>query len=381
MFMIEMFLGVSVFLTVLYVALVIWFVMGWVKARKCPVSESNIFPRVSILIAARNEEKTISRLLFSLIAQDYPHNLFEVILVNDFSEDDTPGVISRFIENNGVKNFHLLENPDKKRSGKKGALEYALKKAKGEIIMTTDADCVMRRHWLLSMVKHFIDGQFQMVIGPVDIDSKGGLFNKLQSLEFMSLTGSTAGSAAWGTPVMCNGANLAFRKDSRAHIHEKISGNKYASGDDVFLMQAFQKEFPGKIIFNKERDAIVVTAPSTCLRSFFNQRTRWASKARGYNQPTTITTGAIVASFNVFLSFATMLVLMFHLFPTNLLLIMWISKFIADFPLLYMVGRFTDKTTLLCLYIPLQLIYPFYVTAVIIRSLSGMYKWKGRKLQ
>jgi poly-beta-1,6-N-acetyl-D-glucosamine synthase len=381
MFMIEMFLGASVFITMIYIAMVIWFIMGWIKGRRCPVSESNIFPRVSILIAARNEAKTISMLLNSLREQDYPVYLFEVIIVNDFSEDDTSRVVNRFIKDNDLKNFHMIESPDRRKSGKKSALEYALKKTKGEIILTTDADCVMGKRWLLSMVKHFIDDKSQMVIGPVDIDTNGYLFNKLQSLEFMSLTGSTAGSAAWGTPVMCNGANLAFRKDSRVKLQEKISGKWYVSGDDVFLMEAFQKEFPGKILFNKEPDAIVLTAPAPDLATFFNQRVRWASKAGGFNHPAMISTGVIVALFNLILSIATLLAMIFNVLPVKLLLIMWMSKCIIDFPLLLMVSRFKGKTELLWYYLPLQAIYPFYVFIVIISSLSGVYRWKGRKVQ
>ena len=143
-------------------------------------------------------------------------------------------------------------------SGKKGALDKGIESAVGEIVITTDADCTMGEKWLHSLASAFIQNSPEMVIGPVDIEADKSLFSAFQSLEYMSITGVTAGAAVWGIPVMCSGANLAFRREAYSALKNKLSGGNYQSGDDVFLMITLKKVYPDKIIFLKDREALKI---------------------------------------------------------------------------------------------------------------------------
>lgn len=330
-----------------------------------------------MVVAARNEEANLPILLEGLVNQDYPKEMFEVILVDDFSDDNTPDVISSFIKANDLENFFYVRNECLFPVGKKGALEFGIGRASNEIIITTDADCVMGPEWLKSMVSSFKQDSVKMVIGPVEIINDCHLFSKLQSLEFMSLTGSTGGSAAWSSPVMCNGANLAFRKNTYLDVKESIHGKKYFSGDDIFLMLAIKNQDSGKILYQMDRAAMIHTGASPDIRSFINQRVRWASKARGYNDFVSVLAGATVALFNIIVALSTIL-LFIGILPVRVIMVLWIIKIIVDFPLILFVSRFHEKTFLLKWYLPLQLIYPFYVSMVLFLSQIASYNWKGR---
>jgi len=360
-----------------YTITLLWFTLGWLKLKSPKQYESTQLLQVTVVVAARNEETNLPRLLECLRNQDYPKEKFEVILVDDFSDDSTPDVICRFIKENDLENFFYVRNEHLFPVGKKGALEFGIARANYEIIITTDADCVMGPEWLKSMVSSFNQDSIKMVIGPVDIKNDCQLFSKLQSPEFMSLTGSTGGSTAWGSPVMCNGANLAFRKEAYLDVKKSICGKKYFSGDDIFLMLAIKKQDSDKILYQMDRAAMVHTGASPDFRSFINQRIRWASKAGGYNDFVSVLVGATVALFNIIVAISTILFFT-GIVPVWVMVVLWITKIIADFPLILFVSRFLEKTFLLKWYIPLQLVYPFYVSIVLFLSQLASYNWKGR---
>jgi cellulose synthase/poly-beta-1,6-N-acetylglucosamine synthase-like glycosyltransferase len=360
-----------------YTVTLLWFTLGWLKLIRQKENGSAQLLNATVVIAARNEETNLPLLLKCLSNQDFSKEKFEVILVDDVSDDNTPDVISRFIKANDLKNFFYVRNDHLFPAGKKGALELGIATANNQIIITTDADCVMGPEWLRSMVGSFNQDSIKMVIGPVEIKNECHLFSKLQSLEFMSLTGSSGGSAAWGSPVMCNGANLAFRKETYLDVKENIHGKKYFSGDDIFLMLAIKKQDSGKVLYQMDRAAMVYTGASPDIRSFINQRIRWASKAGGYNDFVSVLVGATVALFNIIVAFSTIL-LFTGIFPVRVMVVLWIIKIIVDFPLIFFVSRFLEKTFLLKWYLPLQLVYPFYVSIVLFLSQFASFSWKDR---
>ena len=160
---------------------------------------------VSVLIAARNEGKNIETLLQSLYNQSFDKEKFEIIIVDDHSTDETSEVSENFRILHPEMNLKVLKATG---NGKKQAISQALHTADNELVMVTDADCELPEHWIKVMVDYFLSHDLKMLLGPVLLSPAKTLFEKLQVLEHLSLIASTAGSAAIGMPVMCNGANM-----------------------------------------------------------------------------------------------------------------------------------------------------------------------------
>ena len=249
--------------------------------------------KVTVIIACRNEEKTVPDLLQDLSSQVYPSELSEIIIVDDNSTDNTFKVASSFRQITGLK--VIMNNGH----GKKSAIRTGLEIATGELIITTDADCRVGDCWIRTMTSFYEENKSDMIIGPVQLRSSPGFFGRFQELEFLSLQGITAGTAAAGNPVMCNGANLAFTKETYVkhayNLHDEIP-----SGDDIFFLHNLKKDKKMKIMWLSSREAVVTTMPSNSMKSFFSQRTRWISKGTAYKDNFTIFT-AIVTFVTIFI--------------------------------------------------------------------------------
>ena len=263
--------------------------------------------------------------------------------------------------------------------GKKHAIKRAVSKAKGEILLFTDADTSRGPGWILSMVSCFGSSGIQMVFGPVHYCNEKNLLQKIQSLEFMGLMGITAGSAAIGHPVMCNGANLAYRREAFLQTGGFSKNIRYRSGDDQFLMSAIRKQF-GKmsLVFNGDPLATVSTEPESTLAGFFNQRIRWVSKSPGYRDPVVILVG--------FVTYLTHLLLLAGMlsgfaFSTFLFfsLVLWFIKILIEFPMVWIMIRFFGKKKLTGYYFIAQVFQLAYVPLAGMMGLFLPYRWKGRK--
>lgn len=381
-------LAITVFMVV-YVSLILYFSNQFVKGKrfrypqKIKKNESKYLPFVSIVVAFRNEAENLPVLLDCLKEQEYPDEKFEILLSDDFSTDKSIEIIRNYIKQHSCSRITVLEpDKDKQLPGKKHALFLAIRQSRGEIILATDADCVMDKHWVKNVGVFFSDHpQTKMLVAPVDIIAeKGSFFSRMQSLEFMSLTGSAAGSIFAGNPVMCNGANLAFLKKTYLTLKSCMPGEHFASGDDMFLLQCIHRHDPGSIFFIKNEESIVKTRAAKSFRQFFLQRVRWSSKATGYTNRFTIFVGATVAIVNLLLA-ALMLSVPFS--PQTLflpVLILFFIKLLTDVILVVPVSRFLKKTKLL-LYMPfLSAFYPFYVSGVLLFSFFYRGHWKDRRI-
>lgn len=361
-----------------YALLLIWLIWGW-NRQSCfepSAYEPNI--RISVIIPARNEECNIENCLAALLKQDYPKNLFEVIVVDDHSNDGTVKKASGFMEKNSAVNFRIMSLSDIKDGGigKKPALTAGIKSSNNELIVTTDADCKMKPRWLKTISSYFLEHKPQLLIMPVAVDDGNSFFYRLQSLEFISIGGVTGATAGWGGPIVCNGANLAFKREAFEKVEGYAGNLKYASGDDVFLLYKIKKAFPGKVHYLKNHEAIVTTKPSTGLKGFFSQRVRWFSKSQAFKDNTTIFTGIVVSVFNLLLVVSP-LCLFFS--GCRIWFLAWAIKIIIDFPFLLMVSTWFGKRCLMWLYPITALLYPFYVCLVFLLGISGRFSWKGRQ--
>jgi cellulose synthase/poly-beta-1,6-N-acetylglucosamine synthase-like glycosyltransferase len=357
--------------------LIISYAFGWFSIKTWKRTGIHATVKVSVIIPARNESKNIISCLESICAQTYPESLYEIIIVDDSSEDDTTDVVKNFISTSSLKNIRLIELFGKNIFSKKQAISEAIKVSSGDLIITTDADCSVTENWISSIASYYETHKPAMISGPVCFSDDKTFFNNIQGLEFLSLISSGAAAIQLRMPVMCNGANLAYEKQAFIESGGYEANNKYTSGDDIFLLLAFKKALKRKIAFIKCSDAIVHTSAQPNLKNFTNQRKRWVSKSRGYTDAAIISVALIVLLFNLSLVASAALAIFFKEF-IFVFLCGFILKFIIDFPILFGAASFIKKKNLLFFYFPLQLIYPFYIILAGCFGLFGKFEWKKR---
>ncbi|MFL5766063.1 MAG: glycosyltransferase [Bacteroidia bacterium] len=379
--MFQIFVVIGSVLGLCYVLLISRFALGWRRLGKKKYLKVRTI-QVSVIIAARNEQENIAACLDALLRQDYPRENYEIIIVNDHSEDDT----ALLVESYGQKHSNVrLEQLGEGLIGKKQAIRKGIELSGAELIITSDADCVMPAGWLTAMVACQQGEDAVMVSGPVVFRNERTLFEKMQSLEFMALISSGGGSLAYGKAILCNGANLAYKREAYHAVGGFESEDGRASGDDVLLMYRMNELFRGKVSFLKEEDAIVSTKAAASVSEFFSQRRRWASKGfSAYNAEAKYT--ALVVYFFNSLILAGPLVDWFcnrhgeiYLHLTGFCLILAGIKCFFDFLLLFLAASFFKKERLLLLFLPEQILYVFYVVVTGIVGSFGRYEWKGRK--
>lgn len=364
--LLQIFLNIVLIFTALYLICIAAFTFGLfnLKERFHSVNKNNLI-KVSVLIAARNEEKNIEKLLESLKKQSFPKELFEVIIVNDHSTDNTDEIINDFINKNKELDVKLLKSEKK---GKKHAISQALHSAINELVIVTDADCVLNDLWIESIVGFYQEEKCKMILAPVLLSPAENLFEKMQVLEHLSLIGSTAGSASIGFPVMCNGANMAYERKAALEVEKFRKDFDIPSGDDMFLLEQFVKCYGhNNVKFLLSKSAVVKTKTCKTIKDFFRQRRRWVSKTKSYTSWKVIVTALIVLFFN--LSIISLLVSAFFV-PAlwSIYILLTLLKFFIDFPLLKNITNFMNQGSLLKWVLPLEIIYPFYV---VFTALSG----------
>ena len=385
------FVAITLLLLLPYLFLILYYSRGW-KSLPSYISKAipdqEALPFVSIIIAARNEERDIASCIDSINQQTYPKNKFELIIVNDHSTDRTAEVIQS-IANENLQLINLQEFTQNKRlnSYKKKSIETALKYAKGELIITTDADCIVPKKWIETIVSYYKERQLVFIAAPVVFARAGAQdsFGKkllviFQSLDFMTLQGITGASVSGKVHNMCNGANLAYTKDAFTRVNGFEGIDNIASGDDMLLMNKIQQRFPDKIDFLKSKEAIVETNAEETLYGFINQRIRWASKSDQYAD-TKITSVLILVYFlNAWLLILGIISLfsiqLFYLFVCAILL-----KALIELTFMIPVAKFFDRQKLLWYFIPAQ---PFHILYTVIAGWLGKfgnYKWKGRRVK
>lgn len=358
----------------LYSFIILAFAKGWVNLQFFSTGGPRKFNTfVTIVVPFRNESAHLAALLNSLTNQDYPAGHFEIILVDDHSEDNSFTELEQLME--GYHNIRLLKL--EKGSGKKSALYKGIVEAKGELIVTTDADCTAGEKWLSTIVAFYEIYRPKMIIAPVSLFSPKNCFQFLQSIEFTSLQASTAGSAGLSHPIMCNGSNLAFEK--KAYFENNNFSVASASGDDMFFLHQLKKNQAQNIRYLKSIDAVVYTEACPNLRSFLNQRKRWASKSQYYKDFDTIATALIVATTNIFLA-ALFISGFFSIKYFSVFFFYFVLKCLSDFFLLHRTKTFWQTKMPLLWFIPSAFIYPWYIAYTCLTAVTGKYEWKNRKL-
>jgi cellulose synthase/poly-beta-1,6-N-acetylglucosamine synthase-like glycosyltransferase len=342
---------------------------------------------ISIIIPVRNEAKNIINLLKDLENQSYPKDRFEVIVADDDSTDGTFALLKDFQK---ITSLRLRINPllptENNVSPKKRAINSSIQLAYGDLIVTTDGDCRVEEHWLVTIAHFQAEKKAYLISSPVTFlnstdNAIQSLWQKIQTIEFSSLIGSGACAMFAGKPNMCNGANLAYLKSIFHEVGGFLGNENLASGDDEFLMHKIAAQFPAKVCFLKSQEAIVETQAHDSLKSFYYQRKRWASKWKHYNNLLTTALAVFIFLANFSLISAAILYL-FHQIDAVNLLIIFSLKFSAELLFLILILGFLRKKSLIWLIPFVQLIYPLYVAFFGLAAQGkNEYIWKGRKLQ
>lgn len=363
----------------IYVVFIAQLIFGFDKVKT--FERTNEIPKTkfSIIVPFRNEAKNLPKLLQSISKLKYPKELFELILVDDFSRDNSERIYINWRMQNGLIETTLLENLRLSNSPKKDAISKAIPIIKHEWIITTDADCIVNENWLLTFDNFIQKNNPEMVVGAVVYKTKNNWFHHFQQLDLMSLQGTTIGSFGIGKPFMCNGANFAYTKK----IFQQIGGfggiNNKASGDDVLLLQKALQNHSEKVHYLKNTESIVTTKPENDLYKLFMQRVRWASKTSSYNDVYSKLLAVVVLAMNF------SLVAGFGLWIANFLnwetlLIIFSIKYLVDYILLLKSNNYLQKGNF---FLPLasSLFYPIFCSLVGIYSLFGSFSWKGRNFK
>ena len=374
--------GSFYFILLIYSTLFLFGALGWINTVKIKNSSSLPGTMVSVIIPARNEENNIEVCLSHLILQNYPKPLFEIIIVDDASTDQTREVVNLFINKYNSDNIKLITLKDEPGivAYKKRAITEGVKQARGKIIVTTDADCKAGDQWLSSIVAFYEQYSPKMISGPVCFYGENSFFEKAQTLEFMTLITAGGGALYYHLPLMCNGANLVYEKEVFWAVNgfEGIDG--IASGDDVLLMQKVHKKYPHGIKFLKNKEAVVYSKPQQNLKDFIYQRRRWASKTFKMKDFWTIFIAAVVVCLNSSLILSLILSVFYNKF-VPLFLLLFAGKCVIDILFLFLAASFFAKRRYIWLIIPVQLVYAVYIFLIGIIGNTGKYKWKERVLK
>jgi len=371
-------IALTIIISLTYFLLIFFFILGFHRIKEFKSEESNLTSSFSIVIPFRNEAENLPNLLKSISQINYPKNKFEIILVNDDSDDNSIEIIEKFKIQNSKLNISIINNQKRSKSPKKDAINIAIKNSKFNWILTTDADCILSVNWLI-VLNGFIHSQDpKMIVMPVSYEIDGDLLDGFQILELLSLQGATMGGFGIGHPILCNGANLCYKKNCFLEL-EGFSGNdNIASGDDIFMLEKMVRKYPTKVSYLKSKEVIVKTKTEKQFSDMVNQRIRWAKKTTSYKN----IFGKLVG-FSVFLMNFWVLVLLlltiFNVIEWPVLAIIFIIKFFVDLSLLVPVAIFFKQQKILRNYLFSSFLYPFYNTFIGVLSLNRTYEWKGRK--
>jgi len=364
-------------------------VFGFNKVKPFVVSHVGMNQQFSILIPFRNEAKNISALANSLIQLNYDKSYFEVIWINDDSTDNSVEILNSFLINN--LHWKLIDNQRKSNSPKKDAINTAIKSAKFEWIITTDADCIVPVNWLQSysgFVFLFLDKpmKINMMVAPVAYITDGSFLQNFQNIDFLSLIGSTIGGFGVNRPFLCNGANLCYKKEIFFAVNGFEGNDNIASGDDIFLLDKITNKYPNTVHYLKSKDTLVLTKPETTFKGLLSQRIRWASKTGATKNWFGKLVGVLVFLMNLFLVLGFGFWILDYFTEihrdlqrfTEVLIFIFLLKFNLDFLLIQITYKFIGLNNGLKSYISSSVLYPFFVVLVVLLSFFKKYKWKGR---
>lgn len=376
--------GFTLALALGYAVLIFRLVAVWRSMPALALTESDepdVF--LSVIIPARNEEASIRPCLEAIADQDYPVEKYEVLVVDDHSNDRTAERVRRA----GLANLQLLRLADYPQLNpaaghKKQAITWAMEHARGELIVTTDADCVAPPGWLRRLATSYRREDARFIAAPVVFSPTRSLLEDFQALDFLGMMLLTGAGIQTGWYYMSNGANLAYPKA----VFHSVSGfdgiQDIASGDDMLLLHKIVRQSPAGIHFIKSREATVRTAPQPTLRTFVRQRLRWATKSNRYAdwRVTAFLALVFLLCWSILLSLPAFFIWGLPAFLVGFVILF--IKSVADYQLLSTAARFFGQSHLLKRFWPAQFMHILYVALIgLLANVWKRYEWKGRRVR
>ena len=339
--------------------------------------------KFSIIIPFRNEAERISLLLDSIQRLDYPFQLYEIIFVDDSSEDASVAIILKAFDDRDINlrpSFRVISNKRRSASPKKDAITEAISISENDWIITTDADCVLPSKWLSTFDSYIKKHEAVLVAGPVTYHANNSLVEQFQKLDGFSLQAVTMAGFGLKKPILCNGANLAYKKEVFLKVEGFSENNHIASGDDIFILEKINTNYPGRVQFLKSEEAIVTTFPEKEWPSVVEQRIRWASKTSKQNNIISKCLGLLVFLANLMVVIGPIYCL-WDTILFSVYLPIFLLKILLDFTVLKISSRFFQSKIKFPSFLGSILLYPFVIVWVVLGSLKGNYNWKGRKFE
>ncbi len=331
-------------------------------------------PIVSVLVAARNEETRIGACLDALLAQDYPHDKLEVVVIDDGSEDATAEIVQSYHDKDSrIKLIAAGPNPDG-LGPKKNALRWGIKASKGDILVTTDADCTPPPAWLQTIVTYF-QPNVGAVMGPSVLRSTDHWLKHWLVLENLGNIAIYAASAELGFPVGAQGANLAYRREVWDFLGFGAEGQTFSGDDDLFV-QRVAKDGRWQVRYALEPDAVVPHHHQVTGTGTVQQKHRHLSAVRWY-RPEIVVLAALVLAYHLLLAVG----LVAGLFAVPVFLI-WLlcmaAKTLADGCVLERVA-YRTQVAFSWRWLPLaEILRPWAMIFMVPWSLIKPVTWKGR---
>lgn len=327
-------------------------------------------PSISVVIAARNEQERIEPCLKSLGSIKYPKDKYDVILVDDYSDDGTVEYMEKYASQNENWKIIKLTSKSENLRGKKNALLRGISEASGEIIFTTDADCLVPPNWLSGMSKMF-EPDVSMVLGYSPLVENSGVKHQILKFDNLFSAIASAAPAKLGYPFTSVGRNLAYRKEAYQNAGGFLALKKFKSGDDVHLTERFRYLDTGKIEYCANPETFVETFPPIQSAEVFHQQIRKNSKIL-LSTPSSIFMALVIF---IYYMLTALIPIIFPKF-----LVLWVItivlKLLLELFALSLANKIFRQKMSFWIIMIFQIIYPLHIIFFSILGLFQVYKWK-----
>lgn len=370
---------IAVLITIAYLILIGYLIVGFDKIKRFALKDISAKTKFTVVIPFRNEAEKLPMLLQSISELNYPKALFEIIFIDDESDDHSVEVIKTISKKVRIEEtlISIIKNERKTKSPKKDAITAAILKAKHKWIITTDADCVLPKFWLDSFDEFIQQEDCELIVAPLTYSKSDNFLERFQLLDILSLQGSTIGGFGISRPFLCNGANLAYKKSLFNDLNGFDGNTDIASGDDIFLLEKAVLKHKSKVRYLKCEHAIVTTQPERTWKSLKHQRMRWAAKTSAYKNWFGKFVGIIIFLMNGGLMVFGLMTLI-GIIKWKVFFYILIIKFAIDALLLFKTALFFNQKESLKSYPLSFFLYPLFSVYIVFISVFKTYKWKGR---
>ncbi len=357
-----LFAAAAILLASVYLVLQCYYLFYWKKTTALTVpTDYSPTIKFSIIIIARDEANNIENCLRGILAQRYPKDSFEIIVINDRSTDDTDGLVQN-LNASTIRLFDLKDFPEfiHPPAFKKSGISLGVHLATHEWIIVCDADCTHGTEWLRTMAYAIETTDHLFLTAPIFLTGQNDMITAMQQTENQAFMVVTAAGIKSAIHDIANGANMAFAKSAFINVNGYEGNYHFASGDDMFLIEKMRQKIGDRIGFVKSYNASAITAAKKTWSSLIKQRLRWAGKNKGLQRPVIRVIWGFVGLYHValFIFLCLGLLSFISIWP---FLILFIPKLLIDFILIKTGTDFLKQKMSVLLFIPLQIVYTFYI--------------------